>query len=148
VANGIARGVSATTERGPPSILYGAVVFLSSFIFLYSSEDIAMAPSTLGRTALLLLLLVAAARTSAAVEYAITDLGTLGVQQPRDSYAMDFSEVRAINASGQIVGWGRNPDGQDRAFLLTPIPEPATAALLISGLLALAALGRRKERTR
>ena len=24
----------------------------------------------------------------------------------------DFSEVRAINASGQIVGWGENPDGQ------------------------------------
>jgi probable HAF family extracellular repeat protein len=116
------------------------------FISFHRSEDIAMVPSTLGRTALLLL--VAAARTSAAVEYAITDLGTLGVQQPRDSYAMDFSEVRAINASGQIVGWGRNPDGQDRAFLLTPIPEPATAALLISGLLALAALGRRKERTR
>ncbi|MCX7424221.1 MAG: PEP-CTERM sorting domain-containing protein [Planctomycetia bacterium] len=53
-----------------------------------------------------------------------------------------------INDAGQIVGLGRNPDGQDRAFLLTPIPEPATAALLISGLLALAALGRRKGRTR
>ena len=57
-----------------------------------------MAPSTLGRTALLLLLLVAAARTSAAVEYTITDLGTLGVQQPARSYAMD------INDAGQVVG--------------------------------------------
>ena len=51
--------------------------------------------------------------------------------------AWRFREVRAINASGQIVGWGENPDGLDRAFLLTPIPEPATAALLLSGLLAL-----------
>ena len=55
-----------------------------------------------------------------------------------------FNEVRAINASGQIVGWGENPDGQDRAFLLTPVPEPATVAMLLSGLLALAALARRK----
>jgi probable HAF family extracellular repeat protein len=31
-----------------------------------------------------------------------------------------------INIRGQIVGWGTNPSGQTRGFLLTPVPEPAT----------------------
>jgi probable HAF family extracellular repeat protein len=38
-----------------------------------------------------------------------------------------------INNSGQIVGWGWNPQGQARAFLMSPItiPEPPTIYLLV-----------------
>ena len=54
-----------------------------------------------------------------------------------------LGDARAINASGQIVGRGANPNGEVRAFLLTPIPEPGAVALLLSGLLALAGLSRR-----
>ncbi len=36
----------------------------------------------------------------------------------------------AINDLGQIVGTGRNANGQPRAFLLTPVPEPSTLVLL------------------
>ena len=38
-----------------------------------------------------------------------------------------------INDSGQICGWGTNPSGQNVAFLLTPVPEPSTLALLGAG---------------
>ena len=38
---------------------------------------------------------------------------------------------------GQIVGYGTNPDGYTRAFLLTPIPEPSTFALVTLGVLGI-----------
>ena len=43
--------------------------------------------------------------------------------------------VRAtgINDSGYIVGYGYNPSGDERAFLLTPIPEPATLIVFLLG---------------
>lgn len=44
-----------------------------------------------------------------------------------------LSRANAINELGQIVGGGTNPAGQGRAFLLTPVPEPATLALLVLG---------------
>ena len=53
----------------------------------------------------------------------------------------------AINDSGQIVGTGTNPNGKSDAFLLTPIPEPSTLALLgisVIGLLACTWRRRRK----
>ena len=37
-----------------------------------------------------------------------------------------------INESGQIVGWGVDPSGSIRAFLLTPVPAPSTVVGLIS----------------
>jgi len=37
----------------------------------------------------------------------------------------------AINNAGQIVGWGLNPDGVPRGFLLTPVPEPRTLTMMI-----------------
>jgi probable HAF family extracellular repeat protein len=54
-----------------------------------------------------------------------------------------------INDLGQIVGTGVNPDGHDRAFLLTPVPEPTTFALLAigtGGLLARACQRRTRGR--
>jgi len=57
-------------------------------------------------------------------------------------------EARAINASGQIVGWGNNPSGDLEAFLLTPTPLPAALPLFVTGLGALGLLGwRRKWKT-
>jgi probable HAF family extracellular repeat protein len=48
-----------------------------------------------------------------------------------------------INELGQIVGYGVNPDGHTRGFLLTPIPEPSALALL---LVAVVAMMLRKQR--
>lgn len=35
-----------------------------------------------------------------------------------------------INNLGQIVGYGTNPEGRQHAFLLMPVPEPASMILL------------------
>ncbi len=48
-----------------------------------------------------------------------------------------------INNAGQIVGYGIAPDGHVRAVLLTPVPEPGTAALL-TGAAGLALARRRR----
>ncbi|MCV2368429.1 PEP-CTERM sorting domain-containing protein [Roseateles oligotrophus] len=40
----------------------------------------------------------------------------------------------ALNDAGQIVGYGKTLDGDTRAFLLTPVPEPETWILMIAGL--------------
>lgn len=50
-----------------------------------------------------------------------------------------------INNAGQIVGYGFDPQGQMRAFLLTPVPEPAAAALVL--LLAGFAASTRRSRS-
>jgi probable HAF family extracellular repeat protein len=42
-----------------------------------------------------------------------------------------FSEATGINDAGQIIGFGSNPHGQVDAFLLTPVPEPASTGLLL-----------------
>ncbi len=51
-------------------------------------------------------------------------------------------EARSINDNGWIVGWGNNPAGNQRAYLL--IPEPASAFLMIIGTTILTL--RRKKR--
>jgi probable HAF family extracellular repeat protein len=39
----------------------------------------------------------------------------------------------SINDQGQIVGIGTSPDSIDRAFLLTPVPEPMTLSVMALG---------------
>lgn len=56
-----------------------------------------------------------------------------------------LAEATAINEHGQIVGWGTNSLGQAHAFLLTPVPEPETSALVMAGLLAAACRVRRSR---
>jgi probable HAF family extracellular repeat protein len=51
---------------------------------------------------------------------------------PQDSGWEELFEAAAINDRGVIVGAGMY-QGQIRAYVATPIPEPATAVLLISG---------------
>ncbi len=49
----------------------------------------------------------------------------------------ELVRATSINDLGCIVGYGYNPSGDERGFLLTPIPEPATLTLLAFGLVAL-----------
>jgi hypothetical protein len=60
----------------------------------------------------------------------------------------DLELAIEINDSGQITGVGTNPAGMTRAFLLTPVPEPATTALMVCGCIALAAMVRLARRRR
>ena len=63
---------------------------------------------------------------------------------PTDSGWDYLCEAYDINDNGLIVGYGRlNGNIFDRAFLLTPIPEPATLSLLAFGGLVLI-YGKRK----
>jgi probable HAF family extracellular repeat protein len=56
----------------------------------------------------------------------MVDLNTLIPSDARWS----LSTATGINDNGQIVGTGFSPSGQQHAFLLTPIPEPATLSML------------------
>jgi probable HAF family extracellular repeat protein len=53
--------------------------------------------------------------------------------------------ARDINDKGQIVGFG-TLNGEGRGFLLTPVPEPATYALMLFGLGAVAGWAHRRKR--
>jgi probable HAF family extracellular repeat protein len=57
-----------------------------------------------------------------------------------------LEQANAINNIGQIVGMGRNAAGQGFAFLLTPIPEPSTLALLGAGAVGLLLFVWRRRR--
>jgi probable HAF family extracellular repeat protein len=65
---------------------------------------------------------------------AMEDLNSL--IDPASGWALSIAT--AINDVGQIVGTGLNGSGQSEAFLLSPVPEPATLSLLaFGGLLAI-----------
>jgi probable HAF family extracellular repeat protein len=51
--------------------------------------------------------------------------------------------ANGINDAGTIVGRGRNRGGQDRAYMLVPVPEPGAAAVLAGAAL----LFRRRRRS-
>jgi len=70
-----------------------------------------------------------------------TDLNTLII--PMEGIVL--YEANDINNSGMIIADGVDTHGMSHGFLLTPIPEPSTAALAISGLaLLLLTVWRRK----
>lgn len=52
-------------------------------------------------------------------------------------------DARDINDAGQIVGTG-TISGTQHAFLLTPVPEPETYAMLLAGLAVIGVSARRK----
>lgn len=54
-----------------------------------------------------------------------------------------LSNAAAINESGQIVGSGLH-NGQYRAYLLTPVPEPSVAVLAAAGVFVVWCRGKRK----
>jgi probable HAF family extracellular repeat protein len=72
------------------------------------------------------------------------DLNSLVVSNP-DGLVLE--EARGINDGGYIVGWGE-VDGNTHAFLLTPVPEPSTFALIAIGAVSLLAYAwRRRTKT-
>ncbi len=74
----------------------------------------------------------------------MTDLNDL---LPPGSGWDHLEHARDINNNGQIVGEGWI-DGQEHAFLLTPVPEPSTLTLLIAALLGGLGIAMRRYRWR
>ena len=70
------------------------------------------------------------------------DLNT--VLEPTSGAGWTLNVALDINNFGQIVGTG-SFGGVDHAFLLTPVPEPSTWALMLGGLALLAGLARRRR---
>ena len=78
------------------------------------------------------------------------DLNDLVLKNTGSLYDYVLTEAFDINESGQIVavGYSKQLGMEDgyRAFLLTPVPEPETFALLLAGLGLLGIVRRRKVR--
>ena len=59
---------------------------------------------------------------------------------------IDLRRAIRINNEGQIIGLGRGSNGRSLGLLLTPIPEPAAAALALLGLLLISNCGVGREK--
>lgn len=75
----------------------------------------------------------------------MTDLNTL-IDSPSGSSGWTLNRALAINDAGWIVANGTNATSGTHAFLLTPVPEPSTAALTISGLSVILFVAWRQRR--
>ena len=68
-----------------------------------------------------------------------------------DAAGWQMQRARSINDQGQVLANALNASGQVRAVLLSPVPEPSTALMLLAGLLAVpptAGVLRRRAATR
>jgi probable HAF family extracellular repeat protein len=61
------------------------------------------------------------------------------------SLGWELFDATAINDAGTITGYG-NVNGQEHAFLLVPVPEPASALLAWAGILGLLRPSSRRQR--
>lgn len=106
---------------------------------------------SLGLLATGILLAGASQADSSVSHYIFTDLGTLGGSS---------SSANAINNVGQIAGWASTPGDAARhatlwngatttdlgtAFLMTPVPEPDTYAMLLAGLGLIGSMSYRRR---
>jgi probable HAF family extracellular repeat protein len=72
----------------------------------------------------------------------MTDLSTVaGVA----GTGWSLTEAWAINDVGQIVGSGRNPQGDISAFILTPVPEPEVYLMMGAGVCLAGVIARRRK---
>ncbi len=72
----------------------------------------------------------------------MTDLNTLIA--PASGLTLTYAN--AINNAGWIVGFGENSVGEERAYLLVPIPEPEPCLFASLGAAALLLSGRRTSK--
>ena len=71
----------------------------------------------------------------------VTDLNTLGIAP-----GWTLQRATGVNNAGDIVGYGIDPSGNQEAFLLTPVPAPASGVFLAAGAGTLLLCRRRKDR--
>jgi hypothetical protein len=72
-------------------------------------------------------------------DFGDVNLGTPNLTEPLSSLfpSWYYAQANAANSSGQIAGDGVNGNGDPVVFLLTPVPEPSTLALLAVSAIAL-----------
>ena len=66
--------------------------------------------------------------------YSDGEIVSLNSLLPSNSGFGTLRVASAINDHGQIIGWGEDIQGNTHAFLMTPIPEPASILLMSCGI--------------